>query len=626
LDTPDLGLNQTFKRLTPGVSVRALPSALVLLLALRLAWSARGSIDAANWLSTGILVCLIAAAALASGAARVPGRAALAGASALILLAAWDFASLTWSAVPQLARDEALLTALYAVALLLPTLTFRDRADRDTLLGVVVVGLGALVVATGVELWTTGNPLGSYWDGRLAFPVSYPNANAALFLLGFWPAVALAARATAPLALRAAALGSAAGVLGAWLAAQSKGGGIALALSAVVFFAVTRDRLRALAPTALAAVAAGAAWSPLTAPFRASDATAPAAIRHTGIVLLLVCAFGVAAGAVYALIDRRVNVPAQTRQALGTALLAALVAITAGCVAIFFVRVDDPTSFLSDKWHVFKTLPADEEHATSTHLFTLGSNRYDFWRVALHELERNPVAGAGARGFGPAYLIERRSAETPQRAHSIELDALGETGLVGFALLVAGIGIPLTLVARRARSSLEGAAILAAAAYWIVHASGDWIWTFPSVTLVFMLLLGAGVAGGDRPVGSRAAPVAAAAAALLALVFAAPWLSIRYANHALATNDPAGLTWARRLDPLSVDPYLAEATLNGTKGAVAPLQRAVEKQPRRAELHYRLGLALLDAGRKADARRELSEAVRLDPRDDLPRAALERAR
>ncbi len=595
------------------------------MLALRLAWSTRGSIDAANWLSTAVVVGLVAAVTLASGAARAPGRAALAAGGALGLLAVWDVASVSWSAVPQLARDEALLTALYALAVLLPSLTFRDLFDRDTFLGVVALGLGALVLVTGVELWTTGNALADYWDGRLAFPISYPNANAALFLLGFWPAVALAARASAPVALRAAGGAAAAGLVGAWLAAQSKGGGIALVLSGIVFFAVTRDRLRALPPTVLAAAIAGAAWSPLTAPFRATDAEAPAAIRHAGLVLLLVCLGGGVAGLVYALADRRVTLREPTRRALSGAVLAGVVAVAVGSLAIFFVRVHDPAQFVSDKWQSFKTMPTEQQHATSTHLFTLGSNRYDFWRVALHAFEREPVVGIGARGFGAEYLVERRSQETPQRAHSVELDVLGETGIVGFALFAAALGIPLVLVARRARTSLGGAAVLASAAYWIVHASADWIWSFPSIGLVFLLLLGAGIAGSDATMRRPLARGAAAAAALLTLAFAAPWLAIRYTNHALATNDVGGLTWARRLDPLSVEPYLAEATLRGPAGAVAPLQRAVDKQPRRAELRYRLGLALLDAGRKADARRELTIAERLDPHDDIVRAALDRA-
>ena len=64
---------------------------------------------------------------------------------------------------------------------------------------------------------------------------------------------------------------------------------------------------------------------------------------------------------------------------------------------------------------VSETLPRNE--TTSTHLLTLGSNRYDFWRVAIHQFREHPVGGIGARGFRVAYLGARRSPETPARAH-----------------------------------------------------------------------------------------------------------------------------------------------------------------------------------------------------------------
>ena len=32
---------------------------------------------------------------------------------------------------------------------------------------------------------------------------------------------------------------------------------------------------------------------------------------------------------------------------------------------------------------------------------TIGSNRYDFWRVAVHEFAHHPVAGIGARDADP---------------------------------------------------------------------------------------------------------------------------------------------------------------------------------------------------------------------------------
>ena len=100
-------------------------------------------------------------------------------------------------------------------------------------------------------------------------PIHYPNALAALFLIGFWPAITVAAEPSGRLAIRAVALGGATVVLAAWLATQSKGGGLALILSALLFFALARHKLRSLLPVAIAAALVGAAYEPLTAAFRA---------------------------------------------------------------------------------------------------------------------------------------------------------------------------------------------------------------------------------------------------------------------------------------------------------------------------------------------------------------------
>jgi len=93
--------------------------------------------------------------------------------------------------------------------------------------------------------------------------------------------------------------------------------------------------------------------------------------------------------------------------------------------------------------------------------------------------------------------------------------------------------------------------------------------------------------------------------------------------HALTTIDRLSLLggmivlgdlrWARRLDPLSTEPYLTQAALSRPPADIAPLERAVAKQPRVAELRFQLGTAYLQAGRKREARRELAEAHRLSP-------------
>ena len=73
----------------------------------------------------------------------------------------------------------------------------------------------------------------------------------------------------------------------------------------------------------------------------------------------------------------------------------------------------------------------------------LGSNRYDFFRVALDEFEAHPVAGIGVDNFQEQYLRRGRSDETPRYPHSVELRTLTETGLIGALLAVVGLAAAL---------------------------------------------------------------------------------------------------------------------------------------------------------------------------------------
>jgi O-antigen ligase len=593
-----------------------------------MAWRDGGSIAAVHWLPYAVLVALVLAVVLLSGAAVRPGRLAASGVAALLALALWVALTVSWSAVPTLAREEALLTGFYAVVFALPLVTLRSATERAAAAAVVTGLLVALILAAAVELQVAGAPEELFDSGRLFFPVSYPNAQAAICLVAFWPAVALAARPSFPAVARALAVGGATALLAGWLLAQSKGGAVALAVSAIVFFAVCPQRLRALVPAAIAGALAALASGPLTEPYRADSGELVGAIQDAGATLLLAFAAAAVLGLLYALADRYVDVPARLHRVLGIAVLVALAAALGAGAAVFYDRVDDPRDWASDRWASFKRLP--EEQTGTTHLLSLGSNRYDFWRVALGELREHPIGGIGARGFAPAYLLERRSEETPARAHSLEVDALSETGIVGGVLLAVALGLPLAAVARRSHRSLLAAGLLAAGVYWLVHVSGDWIWTFPAVTVPLFLFLGIGASGdGERPLDGRAGLAAGiGAAALAVLVLVPPWLSSRFVERAYASPADASspLRWARRLDPLSTAPLLAEADLARGAAAIPPLERAVEKEPRRVDLRLRLGLAYLDAGRRAEARRELVVAARLFPGDPEVGRALRRAR
>jgi hypothetical protein len=598
-----------------------------------LAWNQFGSILARDWLPYAIATALLLTGLLWSGRAQRPPRQALVGLVALLALAVWDALSLVWSPVPALARDEALLVVFYALVFLVPLLVLRTESDRRSATGLVVACLVVVALGTFVALLLVAHPADYYEHGRLSFPISYVNAQAAVFLVAFWPCVALASeRGTRPW-LRGAATGGATAFLAGWLMTQSKGGLIAAIAAGIVFFALSRDRLRAVVPTLVPAALVGGSYEVLTRPFRErADRGFADAIRSASWTALALVGVAALAGLAYALLDRRVSVPSRLQRAVGIALPAALSAALLASLATFFIVVDRPGHFLHEKWRSFKVLPAHERG--SSHLTNLGSNRYDFWRVELHDVADHPVAGIGARGFAASYLRRRQSLETPARGHSLELDTLAETGVVGFALLAVAIGFPLGGAIARSRRTTLLAGLAAAGAYGLAHATVDWVWTFPAVGVLFFLLLGIANAGGTD---DRAPPLLTARnAALLGMVlvivaagaFSPPWVSARLTSAAL--RDPAhaagDLRWARRLDPLSVEPLLAEAKLAGSPGDIRLLQRAVAKEPRRAGLHYRLGQAYLAAGRKRAARRELIKAGRLHPRDSLIRRALRRTR
>jgi tetratricopeptide (TPR) repeat protein len=250
--------------------------------------------------------------------------------------------------------------------------------------------------------------------------------------------------------------------------------------------------------------------------------------------------------------------------------------------------------------------------------------------VAFEQFERHPLAGIGDRGFGPAYLIHRRSTEVPARAHSFELDALSETGVIGFALLVAALAPLVWLTARGAWcGDLAGTAGFGTAAYLLTHASADWIWTIPAVGVPFFVLLGAACADREPRTAPRfaAVGVAVASAAVALVLFAPPWLSATLSSSALDGSSSPGsdLRWARRLDPLSVEPYVVAASLARTPAeAIPPLQKAARKEPRSVDARFQLGLAYLQANRRAAARRELQAALRLEPGEPSIERAIRR--
>ena len=364
-------------------------------------------------------------------------------------------------------------------------------------------------------------------------------------------------------------------------------------------------------PVALTIVPTAIAFHWLVNPFQV---TSTQNVRVAGAATLAVTVVSALLGAAYALLDERIVVGERTRRLAGRAVLGAFLAAIALGLGAFLAAESHPGRFLAHQWSSFKHSPSHD--TSSTHFLTVGSNRYDFWRVSLGELERHPVWGIGAGSFQADYLLRGRSPETPARPHSLLMDALGELGLVGFMLLAAGLGIPLVLASRNARLRRAPAiAGLGASTAVIGQACVDWTWTFPAVALPALVALG--LAAADEDV--RAVPVAwargitVALALVVVFVFAPPWLAYRFTQIGVSSRSESALSRARTLDPLSTAPLIAEAQVEPLQNALPWLQKAAHREPNAVADQYLLGLAYNAAGQKAAAVATLRRALRLDP-------------
>ena len=433
--------------------------------------------------------------------------------------------------------------------------------------------------------------------------------------------------------VRALAGGAATAMLATEALVQSKGGAVGLAAASVVVLAVSPARLRLLVPALGTLALVAISFRTLNEPFqqRGDESALADAARAAGGRVLVLTVVGIALAAAWALLDERMALSEHAHRLAGRVAAAALVVVLVAGLAGFVVRVDHPDR-LGERPLARLQDAARPPRPASSHLLSLGSNRYDFWRVAVDEFRAHPLAGTGARGWDVAYLQHGRSSETPRRSHSLELDVASEEGIVGLALLAVAF-VPLGIVlVRRARRDVVGAGLLGAGAYFAVHSAADWIWTFPAVGILFFLLVGTGASPDDPPAlpGRVAYPLAGVAAAVAVLVFAPVWTSARITADELDNpgSDPhADLAWARRLDPLSTDPLVAEAELARAACGRDPAARAGGR-PRAA-----LGGGALPArrrrccapGRRAEARTELEAAKALSPRDSVIQDALHQA-
>jgi hypothetical protein len=320
--------------------------------------------------------------------------------------------------------------------------------------------------------------------GRLDQPLTYWNATGLLATLGLVLCARVAGDRDRPPAVRAAA-GAAAVPLGmGCYLSFSRGALAALAagLLALVALAPTRAQVRGCV-LVLVGGAAGAIAAAAAPAVRTASGALSAREREGAIVLAvgLVLMAGAALVARLPLSDRPLRLPRWA----GWATVLIIVALLVVPIVAAGGRQQAP--------------PATG--ATNQRFASLGSHRYDYWRVAIDAGAAHPLAGVGASGFRVEWLRRRHIDEAVRDAHSLELETFAELGLVGVALLAALlVAVAIAAAAAHRIDPALAAGPAAALTAWAFHSAIDWDWEMPALTLVAVVLAGVLLA--------RAAPTA----------------------------------------------------------------------------------------------------------------------
>jgi len=631
-----------------------------------------------HWAPGGLIVLALlgltlAIVPLAMGQISGPVKIAL---GCLAAYTALSFFSILWAGVSADAWEGANRTLLYLLVFALFACWRQRGASAALLLGgwtLAMIVLAAFV-ALHIDAATGAGLQSMLPGGRLAYPSGYANANAAQWLMAFWPALLLARSRRVPWALRGVLAGGAVLLAEVALLSQSRGSLYATPVMLVLVFALLPGRTRTFATLVPVALGLGAA---APAVLRVADhlkdgAVVPATLHSaTRATFAAALAVGLVVALGAAIESRRTFSATSTatiRRGVGAVAVATLVAVLAGG----WVAAGNPVARIRHGWDTFKSGYAATNTTGSRLTSGLGSNRYDFYRVALNEFAAHPLLGIGADNFQEQYLAHGRSEETPHYPHSVELRTLVQTGVVGGLLAVVGLGAALMAGARALRSHgsepLLGdvaAAALAGFAYWVVHGSFDWFWEFAGLGAPAFAMLGLACAlgagaratpGRSPSAGEPGAPPALAsparrgasrwfldrrrlsigAGAVLALAaalsLAAPWFSQLQVQSAarIWTYAPqkayARLRDAARLNPLSDEAYLVAGGIalrfNELDRADHEFSLALERSPGDAYAVLERGAIASTRGERKEALRLLERAAHLNPRDPLTRQAL----
>ena len=465
------------------------------------------------------------------------------------------------------------------------------------MVGLVAATAAVLALGAAVHL-TRSASADDFVGARLTFPVSYVNANGAVFLSGFWSAVSLAAHRSLAVPLRVLSSGAATAAAGR-LADDAEQGRRHRARR----LGGRRARARAgAAPPARAGARPGA-------PGRGGVPAADGAVSHAdGRRAGRRRARGGAGDArrrprsrsrsalVYVLADRRVSLSQRAhRGAVGLAAAGLAAVALAAVVSSPFAASDSSRQVGQRSSHSRRRRAAAATSSTWARTATTSGASSSRASASIRSRASAPAASSPSTGGNGG------ASRSPRAATRSRSTPCSRPAIVGFVLLVIALGAILVGLARRAATVRRrgGARHLHVLRSCTPPATGSGrsrrSACSSSCSPAQHFGRGAGAAaprGGARR--RRCGP--ARRAGRRPVVPRRP----DHDRRARARNDPSALDTARTLDPLAVEPWLAEHALARTTRGT---DRGAARRPRaRPQLAVAARPARRDADRGGPAR------------------------
>ncbi|MEX2195699.1 MAG: O-antigen ligase family protein [Thermoleophilaceae bacterium] len=586
-----------------------------------------------------------------------------AGLALLGLFAVWNGISLAWSIAPEnswLDFNRMIGYALVAGLGLVIGASLPRAAER--------MALGFVALAAVVALYALGGKALPSLDLLGLVDLNHTADFSRLRApFGYWNALGLFCVLAVPIALRAAAdleRNRTTRILSELTLVPllvtigltySRGALLALLFAVALLVALSPDRLRLLAFAGAAVLGAAPALvlgftsDPLT-----TDAVPVAERTDEGIAFLIALVAGVvlAAAAGWALRrwDEWVVMTARARRTAWRVTWIAGAVLSLGLLGAMNDSERGVGGTIEHQFDQFTETKAEKTNDPGRILKTNSGNRWTWWEEAAGAWSDRPLAGHGAGSFQLLHLQYRENTLPVRDAHSVPLQFLAETGVIGALLALGGLALLAAAAVRRLWRGPAGqrpyvTALAAAISAYAVHMWFDWDWDVPAVTLPALLFLGIlaarppGAGGSEvRPLapgrepGGRVGMLALGVAMCCAFALSAllPALARDRTSSAFehaAAGTPEELAAgardaeiARRLNPLSDDPTAAASAIAERRGrydrAAQLLAEGVDRAPSDPQAWLRVATFNF---RRDDLRAALPAAQRLaelDPRGE----------